>query len=109
MSDQPSHGFRSQQRFNDPASEESQPPEWTAPTPPNGLPISESEPDSVPPPYPELSTATLLRQAKPPPSAGWRRWLYLASGKQINLGESPKVNDYNDLLAQVNRPLHGCY
>ncbi|HET9565673.1 MAG TPA: MinD/ParA family protein, partial [Mycobacterium sp.] len=47
--------------------------------------------------------------AKPPPSAGWRRWLYLASGKQINLGESPKVNDYNDLLAQVNRPLHGCY
>ncbi|MET0994560.1 MAG: MinD/ParA family protein, partial [Mycobacterium sp.] len=108
MSDQPSHGFRTQQRFTDPASEDSQPPEWTAATPPNGLPISEPEPDSVPP-YPELSTATLLRQAKPPPSAGWRRWLYLASGKQINLGESPKVNDYNDLLAQVNRPLHGCY
>ncbi len=109
MSDQPSQGFRSQQRFTDPASDDSQPPEWTAPTPPTGLPISKPEPDSAPPPHPELSTATLLRQAKPPPSAGWRRWLYLASGKQINLGESPKVNHYNDLLAQVNRPLHGCY
>ena len=66
-------------------------------------------PDTAPPPYPELSTATLLRQNKRPPSAGWRRWLFLASGKQINLGESPKVIHYNDLLAQVNRPLQGCY
>ena len=109
MSDHPSHGFRSQQRFTDPASEESPPPEWTAPTPPNGLPISQPTPNTAPPPYPELSTATLLRQSKRPPSAGWRRWLFLASGKQINLGESPKVTRYNDLLSQVNRPLHGCY
>ena len=109
MSDDPSHGFRSQQRFTDPASEESPPPEWTAPTPPTGLPVSRPGPDTAPPPYPELSTATLLRQNKRPPSAGWRRWLFLASGKQINLGESPKVIQYNDLLAQVNRPLQGCY
>ena len=109
MSDDPSHGFRSQQRFTDPAREESLPAEWTDPTPPTGIPVSRPGTDTAPPPYPELSTATLLRQNKRPPSAGWRRWLFLASGKQINLGESPKVNHYNDLLAQVNRPLQGCY
>ena len=109
MSDDPSHGFRSQQRFTDPAREESPPAEWTDPTPPTGFPVSRPGPDTAPPPYPELSTATLLRQNKRPPSAGWRRWLFLASGKQINLGESPKVIQYNDLLAQVNRPLQGCY
>ena len=109
MSDDPSHGFRSQQRFTDPAREESPPAEWTDPTPPTGIPVSRPGTDTAPPPYPELSTATLLRQNKRPPSAGWRRWLFLASGKQINLGESPKVNHYNDLLAQVNRPLQGCY
>ncbi|ETW25935.1 ATPase [Mycobacterium gastri 'Wayne'] len=59
--------------------------------------------------YPELSTSTLLRQVKPPPSEGWRRWLYMASGKLINLGESPRVNRYNDLVVAVNRPLRGCY
>ncbi len=63
----------------------------------------------MPPPYPDLSTATLLRQSKRPPSSGWRRWLFLASGKQINLGESPKVIHHNTLLAQVNRPMQGCY
>ncbi|GFG52585.1 ATPase [Mycolicibacterium agri] len=61
------------------------------------------------PAYPELSTASLLRNIKRPPSSGWRRWVYLLSGKQINLGESPKVVHYNNLLAQVNRPLQGCY
>lgn len=63
----------------------------------------------MPPPYPELSTASLLRQNKRPPSSGWRRWLFLASGKQINLGESPKAVHHNNLLSQVNRPLQGCY
>ena len=57
---------------------------------------------------PDLSTAALLGQ----PSgavAGWRKWLYLASFKLINLGESPKVVRHNNLVAQVNRPLSGCY
>ncbi len=35
--------------------------------------------------------------------------MYLASAKQINLGESPKVIHYNDLISQVNRPMQGCY
>ncbi len=107
MSDDPSPGFRSQQRFSDPAGDGSPPAEWTDPTPPTGIPVS--QPDSVPPPYPELSTASLLRQNKRPPSAGWRRVLFLASGKLINLGESPKETHHNTLLAQVNRPLQGCY
>jgi len=62
-----------------------------------------------PSPYPELSTSTLLRQVKPPPSEGWRRWLYMLSGQLINVGESPRILRYNDLIVQVNRPLRGCY
>ncbi len=107
MSDDPSQGFRSQQRFSDPANDESPPPEWTDPTPPTGIPVS--KPDVVPQPYPELSTASLLRQNKRPPSSGWRKILFLASGKLINLGESSKAVHYNNLLAQVNRPMQGCY
>ncbi len=107
MSDDQSRGFRSQQRFSDPASDESPPAEWTDPTPPTGIPVS--QPDAVPAPYPELSTASLLRQNKRPPSSGWRRALFLASGKLINLGESPKAVHHNTLLGQVNRPLQGCY
>jgi MinD-like ATPase involved in chromosome partitioning or flagellar assembly len=59
--------------------------------------------------YPELSTSTLLRQVKPAPSEGWRRWLYKLSGQLINVGESPRTMRYNDLTVQVNRPLRGCY
>jgi MinD-like ATPase involved in chromosome partitioning or flagellar assembly len=107
LSDDPSQGFRSQQRFSDPANDESPPPEWTDPTPPTGIPVS--KPDVVPKHYPELSTASLLRQNKRPPSSGWRKVLFLASGKLINLGESSKAVHYNNLLAQVNRPMQGCY
>ncbi|MDT5160949.1 MAG: hypothetical protein QOC90_1259, partial [Mycobacterium sp.] len=40
---------------------------------------------------------------------GWRKWLYLASFKLINVGESPKVTRINSMVAQVERPLRGCY
>ncbi|WP_418001115.1 MinD/ParA family ATP-binding protein [Mycobacterium haemophilum] len=60
-------------------------------------------------PYPELSTRMLMRPVKPPPSEGWRRLLYVLSGQLINLGESPRAAHYNDLVAQVNRPVRGCY
>lgn len=111
MSEDPSRGFRSQQRFTDPANNDAPPPEWTDPTPPTGIPVTKpvSKPEVVSQPYPELSTSSLLRQIKRPPSSGWRRLLYLASGKLINLGESPKEVHHNALLAQVNRPLQGCY
>jgi MinD-like ATPase involved in chromosome partitioning or flagellar assembly len=60
-------------------------------------------------PYPELSTSMLLRPVKPPPSEGWRRLLYLMSGRLINVGESPRAMRNNNLVAHVNRPLRGCY
>ena len=60
-------------------------------------------------PYPELSTGMLLRPVKPPPSEGWRRLIYDLSGRLINLGESPRSARHNNLVAQVNRPLRGCY
>ncbi|ORA21850.1 MinD/ParA family ATP-binding protein [Mycobacterium angelicum] len=60
-------------------------------------------------PYPELSSTMLLRPVKPPPSEGWRRLLYVASGQLINVGEGPRATRYNNLVAQVNRPLRGCY
>jgi MinD-like ATPase involved in chromosome partitioning or flagellar assembly len=107
LSDHPSHAFRSQQRFTDPATDEAPPAEWTDPTPPTGIPVI--QPEAVPQRYPELSTSALLRQSKRPPTSGWRRLLYLASGKLINLGEGPREVHRNNLLGQVNRPMQGCY
>ncbi|MCV7384994.1 MinD/ParA family ATP-binding protein [Mycolicibacter longobardus] len=60
-------------------------------------------------PFSDLSTTSLLRQVKPPPTSGWRRLLYVASGKLINVGESPRTARFNDLVVQVNRPLQGCH
>lgn len=151
MSDHPAHsaearrgrefnGFRSE-RFTDPAGAAPEPPpEWTAATPPTGIPrvvdplshgyygmqagmqagipagpplgepLAPSYRPTVPPtPYPDLSTSALLRHVKPPPSNGWRRLLYVLSGKLINVGQSPKTTHYNNLVAQVNQPLQGCY
>ncbi|AGZ52088.1 MinD/ParA family ATP-binding protein [Mycobacterium kansasii] len=130
-------GFRTERRFSEsethavpPPPARAEPRAWAATTPAKGLPtITDAQPygyfggqpadtsvetaqrpaGTPPPRYPELSTSTLLRQVKPPPSEGWRRWLYMVSGKLINLGESPRVNRYNDLVVQVNRPLRGCY
>ncbi|MBV9516345.1 MAG: MinD/ParA family protein, partial [Mycobacteriaceae bacterium] len=94
------------------------PPEWTAATPPTGFPqlpawvpppVETVAPPAPPPTSNDLTTAHLLRPVKPPPSGGWRKWLYLASFKTLNVGESPRVAHRNNLLAQVNRPLQGCY
>ena len=115
MSDQQAD-FRAQQRFSDPAESvpTEVPTEWTDPTPPNGLPLSYAAHPVTPqygdaPPYLDLSTVALLGQPKRAPSQGWRKWLYLASFKLINVGESPKVNRINSMVAQVQRPLRGCY
>ncbi|UQX12036.1 MinD/ParA family ATP-binding protein [Candidatus Mycobacterium methanotrophicum] len=131
-------GFRTERRFSETATRGVPPPEtrvepraWAA-TPQKGLPRVVDSPAQTyggyyggapsvaqantaqrpavhPSPYPELSTSTLLRQVKPAPSEGWRRWLYILSGQLINVGESPRVMRYNDLTVQVNRPLRGCY
>lgn len=60
-------------------------------------------------PYLDLSTVALLGNATQGPSAGWRKWLYRGSGKLIDLGDSPKVIRHRTLVAQVQRPLRGCY
>ncbi len=85
---------------------------YTGPSkdPAEALPTQQYHHERVPhTPYPELSTGVLLRPIKPPPSQGWRRWLYTLSGQLINLGESPRAARYNNLVAQVNQPLRGCY
>ena len=112
-----STGFRGQNRFIDPAVDV--PPDWTAPTPPTGLPLkptplkptppADTPVTDDPPPYLDLSTMALLGQRKRAPSEGWRKWLYLASFKQINVGESPKVIHRDTLIAQAQRPLRGCH
>lgn len=103
--------FREQGRFVDPAQEV--PPEWTAPTPPRGIPAQDLPPQTspvpLPAPYLDLSTVALLGQPRQAPSGGWRRWVYLASFKLLNVGESPKVTTQISLFEEVSRPLRGCY
>jgi MinD-like ATPase involved in chromosome partitioning or flagellar assembly len=81
-----------------------------APTPmvPGGAPTPMA-PSVAPTPYPDLSTRTLLRRGRPAPSGGWRRWLHTITGGRLNLGESSRTIRRNDLVAQANRPLRGCY
>lgn len=119
MSDLPG-GFRAQHRFIDPAARKDVvPEEWTAATPPHGLPrVDETRnPESAPfeplcpdpGPYFDLSTAALLGTARRAPAAGWRKWVYWASARLIDLGDSPKAIRHDSLVAQVHRPLLGCY
>ncbi|MEU0496624.1 AAA family ATPase [Mycobacterium sp. NPDC006124] len=117
----PPSDFCAQQRFSDPS--QAIPPEWTAPTPPRGIPVikapaprptpaSEPEPEAGSPsqsPYLDLSTVALLGQPKRTPTAGWRRWLYLSTFTLVNLGEGRKALRRKELTAQASRPLRGCY
>src|SRR5262249_54562150 len=89
---------------------ENLPAAWNALTPPTGIPlVNPNLPPAMPPTSKDLSTATLLRQIQPPPSAGWRKWLYQASFKTVNVGDSPRVVHRDNLIAQVNQRLQGCY
>lgn len=131
--------FREQNRFSNFDGEPARPlpAEWTAPTPPHGFPAvtgasaatgnvtgasaatgtataqadlpPQTSPVPLPAPYLDLSTVALLGRPKQAPTSGWRRWLYLASFKLLNVGESPKVTNQITLLDQVGRPLRGCY
>jgi MinD-like ATPase involved in chromosome partitioning or flagellar assembly len=57
----------------------------------------------------DLSSAQLLRQIKRPPQSGWRRAVYLATGRAVNLGESREDRMRRELIARINQPLTGCY
>ena len=97
-------GFRAQQRFSDPAESDAAGVDRpdTAERVAAGLYVAPAGTAARrPPPYLDLSTVALLGQPKRAPSQGWRKWLYFASFKLINVGESPKVNRHNNLVAQV--------
>ncbi|MFI5583928.1 AAA family ATPase [Amycolatopsis sp. NPDC051758] len=57
----------------------------------------------------DLSTAHLVKQVKRPPQSGWRKAVYVGTGKLVNPGESPADTQRRDLIARVNQPLRGCY
>lgn len=57
----------------------------------------------------DLTNALLVKQVSPAPLSGWRRWLYSASGKRVNLGNSPRDEKQLRLVRQVDRQLVGCY
>jgi MinD-like ATPase involved in chromosome partitioning or flagellar assembly len=57
----------------------------------------------------DLSSARLLRPMKRPPQSGWRRVVYVLSGKLINPGESPADIRRRELIARINAPLLGCH
>lgn len=79
---------------------------------PSGLPQPQGGRHAAPP-QPghghDLSTAHLVKQVKRPPQSGWRKAVYVGSGKLINPGESPADTQRRDLIARVNQPLRGCY
>ncbi|MEQ0563178.1 AAA family ATPase [Amycolatopsis sp. NEAU-NG30] len=79
------------------------------PQQPSGLPQPQGGRHAAQPGGHELATAHLVKQVKRPPQSGWRKALYLGSGKLINPGESPADTQRRDLIARVNQPLRGCY
>lgn len=75
-------------------------------------PAPVAAPEPVRPDRPEraqLSSVRLLRSVKRPPRSGWRRFVYVVSGRTINPGESPTDIARRELTARVNQPLLGCY
>ena len=57
----------------------------------------------------DLSTAHLVKQNKRRPQSGWRKLVYVGSGKLLNPGESPADTQRRELISRVNQPLRGCY
>ncbi|MGH3624911.1 MAG: AAA family ATPase, partial [Sciscionella sp.] len=57
----------------------------------------------------DLSSAQLLRNSRRAPRSGWRKAVYMASGRTVNLGESSADMYRRELIARVNQPLRGCY
>lgn len=80
---------------------------------PSGLPQPQGGRHAAPPQQPghghDLSTAHLVKQVKRPPQSGWRKAVYVGTGKLVNPGESPADTQRRDLIARVNQPLRGCY
>lgn len=57
----------------------------------------------------ELAGSSLVKQTKRPPRSGWRKAVYVGTGKLVNPGEGPADRAERDLTARVQQPLRGCY
>ncbi|GAA1206392.1 hypothetical protein GCM10009675_26890 [Prauserella alba] len=57
----------------------------------------------------DLAGSSLVKQNKRPPRSGWRKALYVGTGKLVNPGEGPADRAERDLTARVQQPLRGCY
>lgn len=78
-------------------------------TDPGGAQESQLGRNGVDLPPADLSSARLLRPSKRPPQSGWRRLVYVLSGRFINPGESPADVRRRELTVRVNKPLLGCH
>ncbi|MFF5986147.1 MinD/ParA family ATP-binding protein [Prauserella flavalba] len=57
----------------------------------------------------DLTGGQFVKRMKRTPQSGWRKALYLGTGKLINPGESPADRRRRELISRVNQPLRGCY
>ncbi|MEU6641131.1 MinD/ParA family protein [Saccharomonospora sp. NPDC046836] len=57
----------------------------------------------------DLTGAQLVRRMRRTPQSGWRKAVYVGTGKLINPGESPADRRRRELISRVNQPLRGCY
>ncbi|NMO91869.1 MinD/ParA family protein [Actinomycetospora sp. TBRC 11914] len=80
-----------------------------SPTPGPSTEVATVGAPTGPPALSDLSSAQLLRPARPVPRTGWRRAVYVASGGVVNPGESEADAARRALVARVNQPLQGCY
>ena len=64
-------------------------------------------------PYPGVphgfDSAQFVRKPKREPKSGWRRAVYVATGKLVNPGEGPADRRRRELVSRVNQPLRGCH
>ncbi|WP_236789766.1 MinD/ParA family protein [Amycolatopsis sp. GM8] len=101
----------------DSTSHPGQPPQWQAA--PQGydpnLPPLQPPQSNYPPlpqpsrPRPEMPGAPVVRPPKRTPRSGWRKAVFVGTGKLINPGESPAERRQRELVARVNQPLRGCF
>jgi MinD-like ATPase involved in chromosome partitioning or flagellar assembly len=106
-SDQPSASAAPPEQRREPEIESHARPAAPTAEPPPNEPVAAASPTGPPPA--DLSSARLLRPAKRPPQSGWRRQVYVLSGRLVNPGESPSDVRRRELVARINQPLLGCY
>ncbi|MQA86217.1 MAG: AAA family ATPase [Streptosporangiales bacterium] len=79
--------------------------------PPQAYPYYPQQAPYAQPPVPQtadsLSPETLLRGRKRPPSHGWRRAVYKASGGVLQPGESPAELRRRELVHRIRTPVAG--